>query len=85
MESIDKSEIEELKPLTEVKRVLSKNKQLKVGFPAYVPDDPERLFEEPTKKEQQRRQKIKEYIKKTLEADPCTNEISGATLFNELF
>lgn len=36
-----------------------KNKQLEVGFPAYVPEDPERIFEEPTKKEKQRRQKIK--------------------------
>ena len=57
MEPIYQSDIEEFKQ--PVKKMRYKNKQLEVGFPAYVPEDPERIFEEPTKKEKQRRQKIK--------------------------
>ena len=58
--------------------------QRDVGFPVFIPDDPEKPFLVNSEKEKQRRKLVAKYIKNIIEQDKPTAEISGDTLFNDM-
>jgi hypothetical protein len=60
------------------------NRWQMAGCPAFIPDDPERPHLQPTIKEKIRHKKMKDYIQKSINNSPCTMEILGNTLFDEL-
>lgn len=69
-------------PTQKIEKPLTR--QQRVGFPVFKPESKHYPHLNSVKGEKERQEKVKEYIKNALSYDPCSQRITGNTLFNDL-